>query len=419
MRPVTFFLILSILFMIVAGCKKTDSSDPVVKDPYAMFRFTKKANGIVSFSNTSTDATSFLWDFGDLTTSTSSATTIDHQYLQNGTYKATLTAYGNGKSTGAYADLNITTVIGSLPTVETNSITNITQTTATSGGNVTSDGGSTVTARGVCWSTSQNPAVNDNKTSNGSGTGSFTSNITGLTANTPYYARAYATNGSGTAYGEQKSFTTSAASGNPCPGIPTVTYSGQTYNTVQIGTQCWFKENLNIGIMIDSLADQTNNGITEKYCYRNLASNCNIYGGIYQWDEMMQYVTTEGTKGICPPEWHLPSDAEWWTLYDSLEAHGTEGGELKSTGTIEAGTGLWQSPNTGATNSSGFTGQPGGFRYWMYKSFLNFNITATFWSSTEYTAISAFDHCLYNNNDDMGWQYDNKMSGFSVRCIKD
>ena len=112
MKHFRFFLILSFLFLIFPGCKKTDSSDPVVNDPYAMFKFTKKANGIVTFTNTSTDATSFLWDFGDLTTSASSATTIDHQYLQSGTYKSTLTAYGNGKSTGAHADLTITTVVG-------------------------------------------------------------------------------------------------------------------------------------------------------------------------------------------------------------------------------------------------------------------------------------------------------------------
>ncbi|MEI6174805.1 MAG: PKD domain-containing protein [Bacteroidota bacterium] len=109
MKKLSFLLILSGLFLMVPGCKKTDSADPVVNDPYAMFKYTKKANGIVSFTNTSTDATSYLWDFGDGQTSTTAAETFEHQYPQNGTYKATLTAYGNGKSTGAYADLNITT----------------------------------------------------------------------------------------------------------------------------------------------------------------------------------------------------------------------------------------------------------------------------------------------------------------------
>ena len=94
------------------------------------------------------------------------------------------------------------------PIVTTADVTDITQTTAVSGGNVTDDGGAAVTARGVCWSTSQNPTISDNHTSDGNGTGSFTSNLTNLTANTTYYVRAYATNENGTSYGEQKSFTT-------------------------------------------------------------------------------------------------------------------------------------------------------------------------------------------------------------------
>ena len=94
------------------------------------------------------------------------------------------------------------------PTVTTNDVTGITETTAVCGGNVTADGGAEITARGVCWSTSQNPTISDSHTTDGSGTGSFTSNMTGLTENTVYYIRAYATNSYGTSYGSQKSFTT-------------------------------------------------------------------------------------------------------------------------------------------------------------------------------------------------------------------
>ena len=94
------------------------------------------------------------------------------------------------------------------PTVTTTAISEIDKTTATGGGNVTADGGATVTARGICWSTSQNPTVDGSHTTDGTGTGSFTSSMTGLTANTTYYVRAYATNSAGTAYGEEVSFTT-------------------------------------------------------------------------------------------------------------------------------------------------------------------------------------------------------------------
>jgi PKD repeat protein len=205
------FAVMAAFLMITNSCIKKDSTDttPQNQDPYAMFQYTIKSNGIVSFTNTSTNATSYLWSFGDSSTSTTTTVNFDHQYPQNGTYKATLTAYGNGKSSGAYANLTITSL--DIPEVETNVVTNITQTSATSGGKVIDDGGHAVTARGVCWSLAPNPTITDNKTIDGSGTGSFTSNITGLTANTPYYVRAYATNSAGTGYGNQVVFTTSAA----------------------------------------------------------------------------------------------------------------------------------------------------------------------------------------------------------------
>jgi hypothetical protein len=101
-------------------------------------------------------------------------------------------------------------LVKKIPTVTTTDLTNITLSSALSGGNVTSDGGATVTGRGVCWSTTVNPTISDNKTTDSSGTGSFTSLITGLSLGTKYYVRAYATNSVGTAYGEQGNFTTRA-----------------------------------------------------------------------------------------------------------------------------------------------------------------------------------------------------------------
>jgi hypothetical protein len=114
------------------------------------------------------------------------------------------TNYGN--------EINFTT-LADKPTVTTNNVTNIMAHQATSGGYVTSDGGADVIARGVCWSTSQAPTISDSHTEDGTGTGAFTSTITGLTANTDYYLRAYATNIAGTNYGEQQTFRTSTSSG--------------------------------------------------------------------------------------------------------------------------------------------------------------------------------------------------------------
>jgi hypothetical protein len=111
-------------------------------------------------------------------------------------------------------------------------------------------------------------------------------------------------------------FTTTNSGTFEC-GASIVTYESKTYNTVQIGDQCWFRENLNVGTKINSTSSgyqQTDNGVLEKYCYNNEESNCDTYGGLYEWTEAMQYVTTEGTQGICPSGWHIPSKGEWQTL---------------------------------------------------------------------------------------------------------
>jgi len=136
------------------------------------------------------------------------------------------------------------------------------------------------------------------------------------------------------------------------------------YGIVTIGTQTWMSENLNTGIRINYPQQlQTENEIVEKYCYDNLESNCDIYGGSYLWNEMMDYSPSDDntigiTQGICPAGWHIPTSEEWHTLLTYLGGHLVAGGKLKATGTIEEGNGRWKAPNIGATNESGFTGLP-------------------------------------------------------------
>jgi len=193
-----------------------------------------------------------------------------------------------------------------------------------------------------------------------------------------------------------------------CPGIPTVTYGGKIYHTVQIGDQCWMKENLDIGTMITSSSgDQTDNGIIEKYCYDNYTSNCEIYGGLYQWDETMQYVTTEGAKGICPSGWHIPTIAEYQTLNNTV---GGSGNALKSIG---------EGSGDGAgTNTSGFSALLGGYRYFNYGGdFLYLGAYTGFWSSTVYGS-DAYEVSLHYNNNNVSFNYKIKGDGFSIRCIK-
>jgi uncharacterized protein (TIGR02145 family) len=196
---------------------------------------------------------------------------------------------------------------------------------------------------------------------------------------------------------------------------------GKMYATVLIGDQCWMAENLNIGTKINSTGgfQQTDNGIIEKYCYNNEEDSCNIYGALYEWAETMQYDTAGGTQGICPNGWHIPTKNEWTDLLSFLGNWAYAGGKMKSTGTIEAGTGLWYAPNQGATNESGFTGLPGGFRVNNLGAFLNLGYEGTFWSSSQYDASRAWYMYLDHFAPSLSQYYQAMDYGISVRCLKD
>jgi uncharacterized protein (TIGR02145 family) len=188
---------------------------------------------------------------------------------------------------------------------------------------------------------------------------------------------------------------------------------GKTYNTVLIGTQCWFAQNLNIGTRINGASEQTNNSIIEKYCSYDLESNCNTYGALYQWNEAMQYSTTPGVQGICPTGWHLPTDAEWTTLTTFLGGEGIAGGKLK-----EAGTTHWYSPNTGATNETGFTALPGGYRGFS-GTFSLIGSYGYWWSSSENSTNYAWDRNMSYSDSSVGRDYNGKYNGFAARCLRD
>ncbi len=200
----------------------------------------------------------------------------------------------------------------------------------------------------------------------------------------------------------------------PCPGIPTVIYFGRTYNTVQIASQCWFLENLNVGAKINSNSgtdNQTDNGIIEKYCYDNNEANCDIYGGLYQWNEVMQYSTAEGAQGICPSGWHIPSEAEFQLL------SGAEGGGSNALKAKGQGTG-----SGAGTNMSGFSALLSGGRLSNSGGFGNLGYLTNFWCSVDHDASQATSMGLSSNDGYVFFDNDSKLLeyvGYSVRCLKD
>ena len=200
---------------------------------------------------------------------------------------------------------------------------------------------------------------------------------------------------------------------------------GKIYATVEIGSQCWMAENLNIGIRIDGVNDQANNASVEKYCYDDDSNNCDIYGGLYQWDEAMQYVTTEGVQGICPTGWHLPTDDEIIILEVEVGMLIVEANSTGDRGTNEGSKlasheVLW---NDGVLDSdtdfgiSGFNLSPSGLRI-VDGSFLSIENSSRFWSSRE-NSTSAFYRQIDDYRTTVYRGGTPKVYGLTIRCLKD
>lgn len=202
---------------------------------------------------------------------------------------------------------------------------------------------------------------------------------------------------------------------------------GKVYNSVLIGSQCWMAQGLNFGTLVNSSVQQSDNSIPEKYCYSNDEQNCVFYGGFYQWGEAVQYlngasnlanystVPSGHVQGVCPPDWHIPTANEVTALGTSLGGANVAGGKMKV-----PGFNYWDSPNSGADNSSGFTSLGAGNISGGMSTQLGIN--NPFWSSTP-----AF------NNSPSGARFfmtsfltaellsgdGGKTYGYMVRCVKD
>lgn len=305
------------------------------------------------------------------------------------------TAYGN--EVGFVATTQPTLAI-----LTTLSAVGITASSASCGGEITSEGNVPVTVRGICWSTTPEPTIADHNIPVGSGPGIFTSSITGLAASTTYHVRAYAVNSVGIAYGNNVSFTTN----NNIPIPPA---------TVTICSQVWMTKNLDVtayrnGDIIPQVTDpvQWNNLTTGAWAYVNGDPATNgTYGKIYNW-----YAVND-PRGLAPVGWHVPSETEFTALANCLGGVYIAGGPLKTTGITD-----WMAPNTGATNSSGFSALPGGKRSspGVYSGFGN---NGLFWTSTQQSAGFAWAFSLSHSSIRASFISPGIKEGLTVRCIKD
>ncbi|MEI6752315.1 MAG: fibrobacter succinogenes major paralogous domain-containing protein [Paludibacter sp.] len=292
-----------------------------------------------------------------------------------------------------------------VPVLSTIDVTNLIQNTGKSGGVITSDGGSSIIAKGVCWSTAPNPTIADRKTTEGAGIGTFISTMNGISPDSTYYVRAYATNVAGTAYG------------NIVASLLT-DIDGNKYTKVTIGTQTWMVENLRTtryrtGESISNVTDATawSNATFGAYCdYNNDINNGATYGKLYNW------AAVNDSRNITPLGWHVATHAEWTTLVNYLGGESVAAAKLKETGTIH-----WKiSTNGGATNETGFKAFPGGLRN-PSGAFGSLGENGYWWSSTENsnTPGTVWHWYMSFDNINVHKDYDIKSYGRSVRCVKD
>jgi len=414
-------LIMGVILAFAISCDKDDSNEqekvPVLS--------TTEATEITA--NTATSGGNITDDGGTTVTirgvcwSTNENPTIDDNKTEDGTGAGSFTssvtdlepnttyylrAYAtNSAGTGYGSAMSFKTLEAiDLPTLTTNEVTDITQKSATSGGNITDDGGTTGTVRGVCWSTNENPTIDDNKTEDGTGAGSFTSSVTDLEPNTTYYLRAYATNIAGTAYGSAISFTTQEGSSGSTFTDPR---DDKVYQTVAIGNQEWMAENL-------AYAPSSGN----YWAYDNDDTNVETYGYLYDW---------ETACDVCPDGWHLPSDEEWKELEMAIGMPQAEADVIGWRGTNESSklagnAGLWADGalvNDEDFGTSGFTALPGGSRYGHgYFDFIGYH--GYWWSATEGSTSGAWYRVMNNLHSNVARsEIFSKELGFSVRCLRD
>jgi len=407
--------------LLFSSCKK-DPIVPAVKTEPA----TEITTNSVSVSGEVTDDGGAEVTARGICWSDAASPTIDDDFKPSGTGKGTFTctidalapntqyyarAYAENSVGIAYGnEVNFVTGIAT-PAVTTATITSITNNSAVGGGSITYNGGAEITDKGICWSTSPEPDLQDSYISTVTGTDIYSCAMTSLLQGTRYYVRAYVINSAGPAYGEQVIFNTKVAD-----------IEGNLYGTVNIGNQVWMTENLkttrlNDNTIIPDVADDSTwvHLSTPALCWLlNDIQYKNVYGALYNW-------YTVETGKLCPSGWHVSTDSEFKILEQTLgmatdqldltEWRGTDqGAKMKST------TGFFLGEN--GTNSSGFSALPAGYRWAKNGAFNGIGMLSYWWSS-EYNTEYAWYRRLDGPNSDVYRFATSKEGGKYIRCVKD
>ena len=320
-----------------------------------------------------------------------------------GNTKYYVRAYATNVIGTSYGVLDSFTTSPIIPTLTTTIVTAITQISSVSGGNISSNGGSAILARGIVWSKTVNPVLgtpSSTSTDGATATGAFTSNVTNISSGITYYVRAYATNAIGTAYGNQQIFTS----------LPIIDSSNNQYTTININGLEWFRENLKTskyanGVVIENVPVAGDWGLRTTGAwvyYNNDINNDIIYGKLYNW-----YAVSD-VRGLCPTGSRVATDADWTSLTALYGNDAAAGNELKAIT-------LWTTPNVNS-NTSLFGALPGGGRGGL--NFGDLNNNGFWWTSTPFDASNSYARRLEYNTDTVTRYAENDKFGFSVRCVK-
>jgi uncharacterized protein (TIGR02145 family) len=306
-------------------------------------------------------------------------------------------AYATNASGTTYGD---TLALLTSPGITTIAADDVTDSTATLNATFSAD---SITAQGFVWGLQSD--LSDGTNVSADTTGGSTAieyALTGLTEDETYYFSAYATNASGTTYGDTLSF---VAQLSPCGDLTSVSYHGYDYDIVSIGTQCWFAENLrntnyNDGSAIPSGLDWSSTSDGAVAVYNDGATYLADYGRLYNW-----YAVNTGK--LCPSGWHVPTDGEWTTLTDGLG--GDPGDALKASAS--------DSPAWDGTNTSGFSALAGGYLDYDGPSY-DVGDYGYFWSSYQ-DGTDAYELVLSSGDAGVSLISDDPRYGLSVRCVLD